>query len=152
MNTSAAGRAFLEKNEGLRLTVYNDAGHPAIGYGHDLLPGETFPGGITPAQADALLSTDLATRFEPAVTAAVASAVPPSCTQNQFDALVDFCYNEGPRNLAIMLSHGWAQIPSQMPRWCYEEVEGVTVKSAGLAARRAAEVKMFTGVNAAPAA
>lgn len=138
MQTSVNGRKFLEANEGLRLSVYNDNGKSAIGYGHDLLPGEVFPNGITQAQADQLLTQDLSTRFEPAV-----SRLAPQANQNQFDALVDFCYNLGPGDLATMLHHGFDQVPLHIPAWCYKEVNGVEQKDPGLEARRKKEVVLF---------
>ena len=90
MQTSANGVAFIKSNEGLRLTVYNDDGKACIGYGHDLQSGESFLEGITAEQADAILTTDLRTRFEPPV-----NRLAPWANQNQFDALVDFCFNLG---------------------------------------------------------
>jgi len=139
MHTSENGIAFIESNEGFAAQVYNDNGNPAIGFGHDLLPWESFPNGLTRPQAEALLISDLRTRFESPVNA----LIPPTCTQNQFDACVDFCFNEGPRAFAIMMHHGWDQVPEQMLAWVWEHVKGVLVKSPGLQARREAEVQMF---------
>jgi len=134
MKTSPKGIAFIEHNEGLRLTVYNDTGKPAIGYGHDLLPGEGFPNGITQDQATAILAHDLATRFEPAV-----NRLAPQANQNQFDSLVDFCFNLGVGSLEMMLAHGWDEVTEQIPLWCH--VAGV--ENANLKARRAAEIALF---------
>lgn len=139
MKTSAAGIAFIEANEGLKLTVYEDNGKPAIGFGHDLLPGETYPSGITTLQAQLLLEVDVGK-----VEAALNPLIPESCTQNQFDALVDFGYNLGIGDMKTMLGHGWAQVPQQIPRWCYEKnSEGVEIQSAALSARRQSEVNLF---------
>ena len=135
MQTSENGIAFIKHNEGFVGHVGNDVGRLVIGYGHDLQPGESFPNGISPDQADLLLRKDLASRFEPAVNA----VIPPDCTQNQFDALADFCFNLGPGSLRMMVGHGWDQIPVQMPYWMH--VAGV--ENAGLKARRAAEVELF---------
>jgi len=60
MQTSPTGIDFIAGNEGLTLTVKNDEGHEMIGYGHDLLPGESFPNGITEDQARDILVSDLA--------------------------------------------------------------------------------------------
>ncbi len=139
MQTSLNGIAFIEANEGFCPTVRPDNRGPMIGFGHDLQPGETFPDGITPADAAQLLLNDLHTRFEPAVN----RLADPSCTQNQFDALVDFCYNLGPGDLATMLHHGWAAVPVQMLAWVYGEIDGVEQKLPGLEARRAKEVALF---------
>lgn len=139
MRTSPAGIAFIENQEGFAAAVYDDNGHPAIGYGHDLQPGEVFSAPITRDQAEQLLSQDLATRYEPAVN----GLVPANCTQNQFDALADFAYNEGCKSLAVLLGHGWGQVALQLPRWCYETVNGVPTQSAALLRRRQAEVSLF---------
>ncbi len=135
MNISPTGIAFIESNEGLILLPYNDNGKQAIGYGHDLLPGESYPEGITQEQAEALLFHDLVP-----IQTALASLVPPDCTQNQWDALCDFGYNLGMGALKTMLGHGWDQVPVQIPRW--NHINGQV--AAGLTARRANEVKRFT--------
>jgi lysozyme len=100
--------------------------------------GETPPASITRDAAQALLVKDAA-RFEPAVNA----LIPPDCTQNQFNALLDFCYNEGPAALATMMHHGWDQIPVQILAWCYEHVNGVALKVPGLLSRRKKELALF---------
>jgi lysozyme len=134
MTTSENGISFLKANEGFVSHAYADNGHQAIGYGHDIQPGESFPPAITERDADTLLRKDLAERYEPAVNALI-----PACTQNQFDALVDFAYNLGIANLKTMLGHGWEQVPIQIPRW--DKVNGVS--NPGLAARREKEVALF---------
>ena len=135
MKTSEAGIAFIKRNEGFASKPYNDNGHQAIGYGHDYERGEPVPPQISQEQADALLRADLAARYEPAVN----KGIPVECTQNQFDALVDFAYNLGIASLAMMLNHGWEQVPAQMLRW--NHVNGAV--NPGLTARRQAEVQMF---------
>ncbi len=95
MKTSQAGLAFLAQNEGTVLHVYNDSrGIPTIGVGHMLTEAEkasgVFNGGITEAQALALLATDVGT-----AESWVNKGVTVSITQNMFDALVDFTYNCG---------------------------------------------------------
>ena len=134
MQISAAGLAFIQENEGFESHVYNDNGKQAIGYGHDLLPGESFPTGITEEQAVALLDQDLAL-----IEITLSGIVPPTCTQNQWDALCDFGYNLGVGALRTMLAHGWAQVPTQIMRWNHEN----GAVSAGLTARRQKEVDLF---------
>lgn len=141
MQTSEKGIAFIKQNEGFVDHVYDDNGKPAIGYGHDLLPGESFPNGLDESGGDSLLRKEDLLKLESKVNALIPQDVTP--TQNQFDALMDFAYNLGPGNLATMLHHGWAQIPTQIPAWCYKHVNGVAVKDKGLAARRAKEVVLF---------
>jgi GH24 family phage-related lysozyme (muramidase) len=138
MQISAAGLAFIQENEGFESHTYNDNGKQAIGYGHDLLPGESFPTGITEEQAVSLLDQDLAL-----IEITLSGIVPPTCTQNQWDALCDFGYNDGVGALKMMLAHGWAQVPTQILRWDHDNKDGVEVVDPDLAARRAAEVKLF---------
>jgi lysozyme len=95
MQLSDNGYKIIKNFEGLRLTAYRDvAGVWTIGYGstryHDgkrVKPGDKL---ATEAQADALFHNTLG-RYEQAVNQFV--KVP--LTQNQFDALVSFTYNEG---------------------------------------------------------
>lgn len=138
MQTSPNGIAFLEENEGFVDHVYPDNGKSAIGFGHDILPGDLFPPKITKEEGRATLLKDLSTRFEPAV-----RRLAPQANQNQFDALVDFCFNLGPGDLATMLHHGFAEAPFNIPAWCYKEVDGVEQKSSTLKARRQKEVVLF---------
>ena len=141
MHTSEKGIAFLKQNEGFVNHVYDDNGKPAIGYGHDLLPGESFPNGIDEPGSDRLLRQEDLHKFEANLNATIPQDVTP--TQNQYDALLDFVYNLGPGALATMMHHGWQQIPTQIPAWCYKHVKGVVVRDSGLAARRAKEVVLF---------
>ena len=95
MQLSDAGLQLIKTSEGFRSSTYIDAtGNATIGYGHKLLPGESFPNGITEAQGEQLLAADV-NRAEHAV----AGFVKVELTQGQFDALVDFCYNLGPGKL-----------------------------------------------------
>ncbi len=143
MTTSEAGIAFIKENEGFVDHVYWDNGALAIGYGHRLLPHEDFPSGITELAATALLQHDLTTRYEPMVN----PRVPSTCTQRQYDSLVDFCYNvqNQPTSLEELLSHGWDQVAAQLLRWCHERDSktGEMVVSSGLLARRQKEATMF---------
>ncbi|BAU52962.1 lysozyme [Mucilaginibacter gotjawali] len=95
MNLSKNGFRIIKNFEGLRLTAYRDvAGMWTIGYGsthyHDgraVKPGDKLADDL---QADALFANTLG-QYEDAVNRYV--KVPLS--QNQFDALVSFTYNEG---------------------------------------------------------
>ena len=139
MQISPNGLRFLQSNEGFSATVYKDvAGVQTIGIGHKLLPGESFPDGITQDQAQTMLIHDL-TFVQNALTV----LVPASCTQNQWDALCDFGFNLGVTRLRTMLSHGWDQVPTQILRWDMARVNGVEVVNADLKTRRAAEVALF---------
>ena len=125
--------------EGLLLKIGNDTGHPVIGYGHDLTLAEQLMGkyrdyGITPTQADAILLADMAT-----VEKWLNQRVPADCTQGQFDALCDFCYNVGYKDTLELLAHPWASLPQHIP--LYDLVDGKP--SAGIEARREQEVETF---------
>lgn len=134
MKTSINGLTLIRDSEGLVLHEYEDNGKMAIGYGHDLLPGESYPNGITESEAGVINLKDVA-EIEPRVS----SLVPPGCTQNQFDACIDFAYNLGVGKLRTMLSHGWNDVPNQILRWNHED----GVVSPGLTRRRQRELELF---------
>lgn len=95
MQLSETGFKIIKNFEGLRLTAYRDvAGIWTIGYGstryHDgkaIKPGDRL---ANAAQADALFCNTLG-QYEEAVNQDVKVAL----SQNQYDALVSFTYNEG---------------------------------------------------------
>ena len=131
---SENGIALVESSEGFSSTVYLDsAGLKTIGWGHKLTDGETFSNGITQEEAEEILKSDLS------IADAAVSRLVPGANQNQHDALCDFCFNLGSGSLAMLIAHGFDQIPAQLPRWVYA---GGVVQS-GLVRRRAAEVELF---------
>lgn len=134
MKTSPNGFALIEKFEGFSHFAYRDiAGNWTIGFGHKLLPGESFPQGITQDAALALLQKDVQ------VAESAVNRLAPQANQNQFDALVDFAYECGTGALQMMLGHGWDHAPEQMPRWNHAAGK----VSDGLTRRRAAELELF---------
>jgi lysozyme len=136
---------LTEQFEGLRLTAYQDSvGVWTIGYGHtgsDVRPGLT----ITQEQAGALLQQDVA-----GAVAAVNRLVTVTLTQNQFDALVDFTFNEGQGNLASstllreLNAGNTAGAAAQFLVWVY--AGGVQLP--GLVKRRQAEAALFQSESA----
>lgn len=99
MKMSPKGRALLEQREGIRLAAYRDSvGVWTIGVGHTSAAG---PPKVTPKlrltheQVDEIFSRDLV-KYEDAVKAAVKLTL----TDNEFDALVSFCFNIGPGGFA----------------------------------------------------
>jgi lysozyme len=140
LSYSDQGLALTEQFEGLRLTAYQDSvGVWTIGYGHtglDVQPGLT----ITQEQAGALLLQDVA-----GAVAAVNRLVTVPLTQNQFDALVDFTFNEGQGNLASstllreLNAGNTAGAAAQFLVWVYAG----GVKLPGLVTRRQAEADLF---------
>ena len=90
MRISEEGKQLIRDFEGLRLSAYRDAvGVLTIGYGHTkgVRPGQV----ITEADAERLLREDL----EPIERQLTADLGEDGVLQNQFDALVSFCFNLG---------------------------------------------------------
>lgn len=91
MKLSAEGLDLIKRFEGFRSRQYTDvAGFLTIGYGHRVLPPESFPNGISESQAAAILANDVCQAEQ-----AVCRLVKVALTQGQFDALVDFTFNLG---------------------------------------------------------
>jgi lysozyme len=133
MPFGSAGLGLLKKSEGFRNRIYLDpAGILTIGYGHRVLPSETFPGGIDDAQGSQLLVQDVRIAEQ-----AVLKLVKVAITQGQFDALVDFVYNLGANQLAAStllrdLNFGrYDAAAEQLLMWDHvgkKEVEGLKVR------------------------
>ena len=147
LRLSSEGINFIAQWEGFVPTPYEDiAGHPTIGYGHKILPHETFnpvvP--ITVEEAQNLLRAD-AQIAESAVTRLVAVPV----TQRQYDALVSFAYNVGAQafgtsTLLKKLNAGdYNGASDEFQRWNKATVDGKLVVIAGLSNRRNAERGLF---------
>ena len=141
---SDAGLALTKQFEGLRLEAYKDcAGIWTIGYGHtgrDVRPGRA----VSEFEAEVLLRVDLRDAV-----ACVNRCVEVPISQDQFDALVDFCYNVGQGNFSRSSLLGKVNL---------EDFEGAAVQFGlwvnvdqkpvpGLVRRRAAEAAMFRGGN-----
>ena len=99
MKTSDNGKELIKKYEEFSSTPYLcPAKVPTIGYGATYYPNDKAvtlkDTPITEKQADEMLSFMLV-KYENAVSRYI--SVP--LTQNQFDALVSFCYNVGQSNL-----------------------------------------------------
>lgn len=146
MNVSPAGRAFIERNEGCSLGAYWDVDGWSIGYGHHGA-GVTEGLQITREQADTLLAHDLVW-----VEAAVSSEISATLTQNQFDALADFVYNEGAAalrtsTLARLINAGVTdpdRIKMAFAMWhLSRNAGGDLVDNPALLARRQAEAALF---------
>lgn len=148
MELSEIGLELIKTSEGFRSHVYSDvAGIATIGYGHRLLPNETFPNGITHAQALDLLTADVQHAEQ-----GVERLVKVPLTQGQFDALVDFCFNLGAGRLAssTLLKDLNAslcnQAGEQLLRW---EIAAGKV-SPGLKTRREAEFQLWQSSSTPP--
>jgi lysozyme len=151
MNVSPAGRAFIERNEGLDLEAYWDKNGYAVGYGHHG-PNVTASTVVTRDQADSLLAADLVW-----VEKAIANAIFIELGQNQFDALADFVYNDGAgalktSTLARLLNSGVvdpARITMAFCMWDKDRDDrtGALVDDPKLLARRRAEAAMFLSTS-----
>ena len=139
---SDEGLALTKSFEGLQLEAYRDcAGVWTIGYGH---VGPMYAEGmkIDAVEAEALLRADIAEAV-----ACVNRAVTATISQNQFDAMVDFCFNAGRGNfLQSTLRRkvnlrDFAGAAVQFGLWVHAGGEVV----AGLVRRRKAEAEMFGG-------
>lgn len=135
MKTSPAGRKFIADNEGFCSHAQGDYGHLVIGYGHDLLPGESYLDGISLDQAEGLLQQDIA-KVDASMNAQHLAL---DFNQNQWDAIADFTFECGAGALIQLLAHGVDQIPEQLPRWHFAGGSSLP----GMIARRAAEIKLF---------
>lgn len=147
-NIGPAGTALIQSFENCKLRAYPDpatGGDPwTIGWGTtgpDIKPGVAW----TQAQCDARFLSDLQ-RFVNAVNKLVGSA---ATTQNQFDALVSFTYNEGADNLrksTLLAKHligDSAGAQAEFAHWNKARVNGKLAVVNGLTRRRAAEAKLY---------
>jgi lysozyme len=144
MQTSEEGIDLIKYFEGWRARAYRDSvGVWTIGYGHTAAAGLPHPRSgmtISKEEGERILKKDLKS-YEKAVSDALKVRV----TQNQFDALVSFCYNVGPGNLrkSSVLRYVNAgmiqQVPSRLMLW--NKAGGRILL--GLTRRRAAEGELF---------
>lgn len=140
MKTSNNGINLIKESEGLRLTPYLDAdGYGTIGYGHKILPCEKFTAIDVPT-AQSLLAHDIL-HCEDCINYCV--KVP--LNQNQYDALIDFIYNEGwyhfaNSTLLHFLNNGqYKDAANQFGLWVYGDGEVLN----GLTVRRFKEKQLF---------
>lgn len=137
MKINEAGLKLIKIYEGCRLTAYKAVPteeYFTIGWGHygaDVSKNEKW----TQEQADNQLKKDLA-KYENYVTKYVKIKL----NENQFSALVSFCYNCGVGNLKKLVEGRNAkQIAAAIPQ--YNKSGGKVLT--GLIRRRNAEVKLF---------
>ena len=145
MQLSPRGLDLIKKYEGCRLKAYKPVQaekYWTIGWGHygaDVKEGQI----ITQAEADELLIKDMA-RYENAVNINCSYL---NLNQNEFDALVSFCYNCGSGALQKVCGYGKYErnkILANMAGY----VNGADGKKlAGLVRRRAEEKELFKEVK-----
>jgi lysozyme len=144
--TGILGIDLIKRFEGFRAQPYRcPAGVPTIGYGATFYPdGKRVTMSdklITEVAASDLLKSML-TRFEQYVDSYCVDTV----TQNQFDALVSFCYNVGPANLKastllkkVNRNPNDPTIRAEFNKWT--KAGGKTLR--GLVTRRNAEADLY---------
>ena len=146
MKINKEGLELIKSFEGCRLVAYDDLqpnktithisqvkGTLTIGYGH--IAGVTVGQVISQAQAENMLKSDMA-KYEKYVT----DNVKITLNENQFSALVSFCYNCGVGNLRTLVRNRTAsQIAEAI--LLYNKAKGQVLK--GLQRRREAERKLF---------
>lgn len=136
-----AGLDLIKNFEGCRLTAYKPVDtekYWTIGWGHygaDVVKGMK----ITQERADELLLQDVKSSVS-CVNNPSYVPITASLNQNQFDALVSFCFNCGAGNLKTLCANRTAeQIASKIP--AYNKAGGRVLT--GLVRRRAAEQALF---------
>ena len=146
MNINKEGLDLIKSFEGCRLVAYDDLqpnktitsmsqvkGTLTIGYGHTA--GVTVGQVISKDQAENMLKSDMK-KYEKYVTDNVKIPL----NENQFSALVSFCYNCGVGNLRTLVKGRTAdQIANAIP--LYNKASGKVLN--GLVRRREAERQLF---------
>jgi lysozyme len=154
VKVSDQGKGKIREWEGFRARAYRDAGGKlTIGVGHLLTQSELSSGkifiqgqpvryaaGLSDQQVLDLLGQDLAGAEQ-----AVNDGVEVELSQNQFDALVSFCFNVGRMafknsTLLRLLNQGeYDEVPAQLRRWV--RCNGKVIP--GLVKRREQEIELW---------
>lgn len=135
------GLKLIKSFEGFSPLEYTCvAGKRTIGYGHVLRVGESYPAGVTEAEAETLLLDDVAEAEQ-----TVIDLVEVPLSANQFDALVSFVFNVGWRKFAgstllkKLNATDYDGAAAEFLRWKYANGKVIN----GLLRRRTAEKKLF---------
>lgn len=152
MNCSRNCLDLIEDFEGLRLEAYLDpVGIPTIGYGTIRYPdGRKVRLGdsITKREAEAFLTFECAHVGDD-----ISALVHEPLNQNQFDALVSFCYNvgigafRGSALLQKLHQHDFQGAAAEFLRWNKGTINGVKQELRGLTRRRRREKELFGKVG-----
>lgn len=144
MNISDQGIALIKSFEGCRLTAYRAVSaekYYTIGWGHygaDVKAGQT----ISQKEADSLFLSDLQ-RYVKYTNTYTKNL---TLNQNQFDALVSFCYNCGPGALRKLVGGRTVkEIAEHITDEPYTRSKGKVIK--GLVRRRQEEKELFCRRN-----
>lgn len=135
------GLKLIKSFEGFSPLEYTCvAGKRTIGYGHVLRAGESYPAGVTEAEAETLLLDDVAEAEQ-----TVIDLVEVPLSANQFDALVSFVFNVGWRKfsgstlLKKLNAADYDGAAAEFLRWKYAGGKVIN----GLLRRRISEKKLF---------
>lgn len=143
MIVSATGVAFLKEREGFSDRLRRDTTRMMIGYGCNLTPEQAkeYEGRtITREEGHQLMMT-----FLNPIEQEVGKMITVPVTQNQFDALSSFAFNEGwpsLRNSTLMHKLNAGDVTgaaNEFSRWIFAE----GVENDGLKARRELEKQLF---------
>ena len=146
LRMSREGLARIRQHEAFRSQIYDDgAGNRTIGYGHLVLPGETFEHGLTEAEAEELFEADVRRVVDPSL-----DLIEVDLTQNQIDAVGSFIYNVGPRAfsrdvLGALNAGDLDRATDEMAKYTRgrNQRTGELTSLRGLVNRRRAEIKLF---------
>lgn len=145
MILSPAGELFVQSFEGFALTPYLDQRDiPTVGWGHTGKDVRIGDAPWTLEHCQIAFEADVA-GAEHAVSVGVTTTI----SQNQYDALVDFAFNEGVgaflgSTLRKLIDAGQRLAAAdQLLLWDKTHINGVLTEVAGLKRRREAERALF---------
>jgi len=156
MVLSNNGVAFIASNESFVTHPYQDVrGVWTIGYGTT-----HYPNGKEVTEHDAPISMSkamgyLAWHCDTYVLPRLKALVKVQLTQNQFDSICDFCYNEGVTNFANstllkLINRGGTDvegIKAAFMAFNKVRVDGKLERNQGLANRRKKEIELYFKIN-----
>lgn len=135
---------LLMAQEGFSAKVYSDAGHWAIGYGHQLtveeIKNKTFEKGITKKQARLLLEKDIKKTLD-----YIIGYCPKDLNENQIAAITSLAYNIGvfrfldSDTYRELINGDMEAFKEEFKQW--RRANGKVLK--GLEKRRAKELELF---------
>lgn len=117
------------------------AGYPTIGFGHVVLPTESFQNSLTEEEGEGILLRDVAKAER-----SISRLINVSLTSNEFDALVSWTFNLGAgalqrSTLRMKLNRAeYDEVPDEMRKWT--RAGGRLLK--GLVRRRETEARIFS--------
>ncbi len=137
------GLSLIKRFEGFSPVSYRcAAGFMTIGYGHEILSGETIREPISEEEALTILAQDVMIAER-----SVCRLITVPLEHWQYDALVRWTFNLGGRRLQISTMRKRVNeerhplVPGEMKRWVYVG----TTRLSGLIKRRNAEATMYMG-------